>query len=358
MSSCCGNHDNSEEKNKPQSEADGNNSSEEKTEKTESALDSDNISAESNPPETPQKRLKIKLLPAAVSLFAGGVLLVFSFFNFSFNYQLRPYSAKLLGLPESADERETARLAKAVLPAEGVILPVKWGDLGEKMIKAGVIDADKFESIYKDRGGLDEESQRLLYGADNGNLKITKENAGVLLNLLWALGLGNKNTILEKGPMSDKKYGGAGGFASTGGWTLAKRNTMSHYSKHEFFSLSPEQQQLVEKVSWGIYRPCCGNPTYFPDCNHGMAMLGLLELMASQGASEQEMYQTALAVNSYWFPETYINLAKYFESQGTPWKKVSPKEVLGADYSSASGYRNILNKIKPVERQSGGSCGV
>ena len=205
---------------------------------------------------------------------------------------------------------------------------------------------------------MDEETRRLLYGSDNGNVRITKTNSGILLNLLWALGLGNKNIILEKGPMSDKKYGGADKFASTGGWTLAKGNTMNHYSKHAFIQLTPEQQQLVERVSWNIYRPCCGNPTYFPDCNHGMAMLGLLELMASQGVNEADMYKVALVVNSYWFSETYINLAKYFESQGIPWKKVDPKEVLGADYSSASGYRNILNKIRPIQQQGGGSCGV
>ena len=356
MHSCCNQHDNSEE-NKTTSEMEENHNLTEETDNKKETV-SDDMPTESNQPETLPKRMKIKLLPAVVSFLAAAVLIVFTSFNFSINFQLKPYSARLLGLPESPEARETAKLEKAVIPAEGMVLPVKWGDLGDQMIKAGVIDADKFESIYKDRGGLDEESQRLLYGTGNGNIKITKDNAGIVLNLLWALGLGNKNTILEKGPMSDKKYGGAGGFASTGGWTLAKDSTMNHYSKHSFVSLTPEQQKLVEETSWNIYRPCCGNPTYFPDCNHGMAMLGLLELMASQGASEQEMYQTALWVNSYWFPETYINLAKYFESQGTPWKNVNPKEVLGADYSSASGYRSILNKIKPIEQQGGGGCGV
>src|SRR3989344_4918222 len=298
-----------------------------------------------------------KLL-AIACFFAAAVIIVFSFFNFSLDIQLKPYSARLLGLPESPEGRETARIEKEVLPAEGVILPVRWGDLGSQLVKAGVINADKFESVYKDRGGLDEESQRLLYGSENGNIKITKEKSGGLLNLFWGGGVGNKNIILEKGPMSDKKYGGAERFASTGGWTLADGGVMDHYSRHEFFSLTPEQQQLVEETSWNIYRSCCDNPTYFPDCNHGMAMLGFLELMASQSVSEAEMYKAALMVNSYWFPETYINLARYFDSTGTPWKKVDPKEVLGADYSSASGYRNILNKIKPVERQSGGSCGV
>ena len=120
---------------------------------------------------------------------------------------------------------------------------------------------------------------------------MTQENSGTILNLLWAFGLANKNEILEKGPMMDKRYGGAENFASTGGWTLSKGDSMNHYSMHSFITLTPQQQSLVEKVSQNIYRPCCGNSTYFPDCNHGMAMLGLLELLASQGISENEMYK-------------------------------------------------------------------
>src|SRR3989344_4318375 len=106
-----------------------------------------------------------------------------------------------------------------------------------------------------------------------GKLEITRENAELLLNLFWALGLASKNEILEKGEMANPKYGGAGNFASTGGWTIVKGNAMDHYSSHKFFNLTPEQQALVDKVSRGIYRPCCGNSTHFPDCNHGMAML-------------------------------------------------------------------------------------
>ena len=158
--------------------------------------------------------------------------------------------------------------------------------------------------------------------------------------------------------MSDKKYGGAGGFASTGGWTLARGDAMSHYSKHRFIVLTPEQQTLVEKVSKGIYRPCCGNSTYFPDCNHGMAMLGLLELMASQGVSEDEMYKSALVVNSYWFPDTYITIAKFLKSQGKNWESVDPKEILGFDYSSGAGFQKVKSKVENTGFKGGGSCGV
>jgi len=252
-----------------------------------------------------------------------------------------------------------------ITPAEGVILPAKWGDLGAKMASVGVIDKSKLEELYDSRGGLNDEERKLMEGLDNGYLKITPENSGFVLNLLWALGLGNKNEILDNGPMTDKKYGGAGGFASTGGWTLADgdpaRNgagAMNHYSKHRFIVLTPEQQILVERVSKGIYRPCCGNSVYFPDCNHGMAMLGLLELMASQGVSEEEMYKAALALNSYWFPDTYLTIAKYLKSQGKDWNKTDPKEILGYNYSSGPGYQKLLEKIKNPEVKGGGGCGV
>ena len=250
-------------------------------------------------------------------------------------------------------------LEDAVLPPAGIVLPVVWGDIGAKMISAGVVDGEKFEQIYANRGGLDDETRNLLYGDSNGNLKITPDNSGVILNLLWALGLGTKNDILEEGPMADKRYGGAENFASTGGWTLARGDTMSHYSRHSFVVLTQEQQKLVERVSQNIYRPCCGNSTYFPDCNHGMATLGLLELMASQEVSEEEMYKIALQVNSYWFPDTYLTIATYMKNKGIEWKDVNPQEVLGVNYSSASGYRRIAAQVTVSQQHSSGSgCGV
>jgi len=197
-----------------------------------------------------------------------------------------------------------------------------------------------------------------MYGAENNNLKITAENAGFLLNVFWGLGLSNKNPILEKGPMQDVQYGGAGSFASTGGWTLGVGDAMNHYSMHNFIPLTDEQQILVEAVSQNIYRPCCGNSTYFPDCNHGMAMLGFLELMASQNATEKEMYDAALALNSYWFPSNYLTIASYFEKEGVSWGDVSPVDVLGFNYSSSVGFRQVLSQVNPVQTQGGSGCSV
>lgn len=255
--------------------------------------------------------------------------------------------------------RQKSALEESVLPSDGVVLPVRWGDLGIKMASVGVIDAKQFEALYADRAGAAEEMKQLLYGENNGNLKITEENSGMILNLLWALGLGTKNAILEHGPMMDARYGGAGTFASTAGWTIAEGDPMDHYSRHPFAILTPEQQKIVERVSKNIYRPCCGNATYFPDCNHGMAMLGLLELMASQNVSEAEMYRVALQVNAYWFPDNYLTIATHMKNKGVDWKDVSPREMLGINYSSASGYAKIASQVSaPQQQRRGGGCGV
>ncbi len=251
-------------------------------------------------------------------------------------------------------------LEEKIIPSAGVALPIKWGDLGAQMVKNGTIDFQKLQEIYAGRGGMGAEMKALLQKSDNGSITMTSQNSGEILNLLWAFGLANKNPVLENGPMQDPQYGGAGRFASTGGWTIAVGDPMSHYSAHQMITLTADQQALVESVSKNIYRPCCGNSVYFPDCNHGMAMLGLLELMASQGATEDQMYKVALAVNSYWFPDTYLTIAQYMQNNGIDWNSISPKSILGANYSSAQGYAQI-RALVPQESSSGqsqGGCGV
>src|SRR3989338_5708669 len=55
-----------------------------------------------------------------------------------------------------------SELERAVLPEEGVTLPVLWGDLGLKLVSVGAIDADKFKAIYEQRGAFTEEYKNLL----------------------------------------------------------------------------------------------------------------------------------------------------------------------------------------------------
>ena len=154
--------------------------------------------------------------------------------------------------------------------------------------------------------------------------------------------------------------------ASTGGWNLGKsENGGDYYNKYEIIALAAEQDALVDKVAQNIFRPCCGNSTAFPDCNHGAAILGMLQLGASQGLSEDELFEEALKLNSFWFPDQYLKMAlafQYFEK--TPWDEVDPRKALSQAYSSGSGFRNnVLGALSNIpgalpQQSGGGSCGA
>ena len=261
--------------------------------------------------------------------------------------------------PPPAARQADPGLEARVWPEIGIVLPIDWEKLVTQLTAAGGLDREKFAGFYRKGGKLDAQAASLLDGTDNGSRSMTRDNASLLLNLLWAFGLGNKSEILEQGDMQAPRFGGAGRFASTGGWTLARGDAMEHFSRHRFVYLDAEQTRRVARVAAGIYRPCCGNPTLFPDCNHGMAMLGLLELLAARDFAESEMYRIALAVSSYWFPDAYLTIARYVESkQGLGWEQVVPVKILGAEYSSASGYRRIVSEMTPVSGQSGTGCAI
>ncbi len=207
---------------------------------------------------------------------------------------------------------------------------------------------------------LETEKKMLVTLTTNGTIDTSKLSQVTELNLLWAYGLANKNQVLENGPIMDARYGGPTNMASVGGWTVTTGSVMDHYDKHALATLTPDQQTLVEKIAKGIYRPCCNNSTYFPDCNHGMAMLGLLEYLASTGATEDQMWNAAITANMSWFPDQYQTIAQYLKIKGTDMKTVTPQMLLGADYSSGSGFARIAAQVpqNQQQRSSGGGCGV
>ncbi|HEX3053668.1 MAG TPA: hypothetical protein VHP83_23620 [Aggregatilineaceae bacterium] len=228
--------------------------------------------------------------------------------------------------------------------------------MGQRLVEAGAIDLEKFEQQY---GGLSTEQQEILQGDSLQEITFTLENIQFWTNVLWSLGLTQQSNVLGEGPMMQNvEQVPLGNYASTGGWTLGNQDAVDLYNSAPLISLTPEQDDLVYQVTENIFRPCCGNPTVFPDCNHGMAVLGLLELLASQGATEQEMYQAALVFNSYAFPDTYITLAAYFATQDITWTEVAPAVALGSDYSSRRGAQRIAAAVGPIpgSPDQGGSC--
>ena len=233
------------------------------------------------------------------------------------------------------------------------------------MLQAGAIDDGQFVEVYESSGRpLSDEQLGILRQGSLAPIVINQQNAYFMLNFFWALGLVNKNPILEQGQMMAGGQQEVGNFASTGGWTIGAKAATELYSSVEIVKLTPEQQARLEEVANNVYRPCCGNPTSFPDCNHGMALLGLLELMASQGATVDQMFTAAKQVNAFWFPDQTLELATYFKAvEGKDFKAVDDRRIVGKDFMSGSGFqathRALVSKgLLPQAPSSGQSCGV
>lgn len=249
-----------------------------------------------------------------------------------------------------------------VLPEKGYPSKIRLGDSVLKLVDYGVIDREKFVALYRNRKGIPPELKTIFDEPSNKPILLTRENANYYINLLWPIGLANHMSANEKSPVNSKSLFN---FASTGGWNLGKKdNGGEYFNKFEIVPLTPAQEALVVRIAQAAYRPCCNNSTFFQDCNHGSALLGLLELGAAQGLSETDLWHEALAFNSFWFPDNYIETALYFKTvKNISWENVDPKIVMGKDYSSISGwYANVDKEIKrlnlmPLQRGSSG-CGV
>lgn len=258
-----------------------------------------------------------------------------------------------------------AALIEQINPKDGYVLPVDFGDLGPQMMVSGVFDREQFIQVYqKANQPLTDVQMAMLDGTYDGPVVIDGKNSYFLLNFLWALGLSNQNEILDSGVIQTAGQNGVEGFASTGGWTLATRPIREIFSSSRMLILTAEQQDRLEEAAAAVYRPCCDNPTHFPDCNHGMAMLGLLELMASQNASLDQMLEAAKYVNAFWYPQQTLEQAVYFQkTYGKVYQDVDAGLILGRQYSSLSGLKQIRQVLEtngwlPQAPSGGGSCGV
>ncbi len=257
-----------------------------------------------------------------------------------------------------------AELANRVVPPEGYQTRVWFGDSIVRLVAAGAISPEKFRRLYATRGGLPKWMARLFAEPSVEPIKLGFDTAPYLLNLLWPLGLSTKTRFNAQSPLNGDSLAK---FASTGGWRLGEAaNGSVYFNRVEAIGLDEGQEMNLLAVTRKVFRPCCDNSTFFQDCNHGSALLGLLELAASQGATADELRELALAANAFWYPDQYLEIAVYFkEIEDTPWEAVAPATILGKANSSRSGWsRNVHDALikanlvprAMAKRQAG--CGV
>lgn len=277
----------------------------------------------------------------------------------------------LWGLPtpeeKAAHDQETqmVEMMAQINPPNGYTVPATFGDMGPKMAAAGVFDVTEFEQVYQQANQpLTGQQVAVLAEGSSNPVVFNSQSAYFLLNFFWAVGLSNKNPVLDSGPIQQYSEGKVENFASTGGWSLAKKPINEIYSKLPLINLTAEQQKNLEEAAIAVYRPCCDNSTHFPDCNHGMAMLGLMELMASHNATVEQMLDAAKHANAYWYPTQTIEQAIFFKNTtGMDYQDIDASLLLGPKYSSGSGFQAMhqylaQNNLLPQNPNSGGGCGV
>ena len=272
-------------------------------------------------------------------------------------------------------------LAAQIIPTTGYTLSFKWGDSIHKLVETGALNISNLSIILNSsKQPLTPAEAEILNGTYNGYIQFNSTNVEFVQLVLWSLGINNNNTIINEGqiinasvPYANQinnnaslnqkvapQYVASHYFASTGGYGPLGKLQLGGL---DIINLTSQQQALMYDVATHSYRPCCDNPTAFPDCNHGAAALGLIELLASQGANESQMYGAVRDFYQYQFPQQYAEIAAYFDSQGMNYSQVNSSVVMGYSFSSYSGFSNvnqylIKNGVLQQAASGGASCGA
>ena len=278
--------------------------------------------------------------------------------------------APVYGLAGCRD-REGKGLLQAVrktleeaVPAAGVRLPFSFGAAIKHLVSAGAIDPARLLAFYGKHRQPAGWFANLLEAPSSRDIRFSRATAPHLLDLLWPLGLSNKAAFNDHSPLQGRYLRS---YASTGGWTLGRAgNGSAYFNQVDALPLTPPQQAVALEVGRSTFRPCCNNSTFFQDCNHGSALLGLIELAAFHGFSAAEIYRFALTANAYWFPAQYLLAAVYFlVFEGRSWEEIPPELILGRRFSTLRGWEKNVGvplrsaNLWPRSGGPGGSrCGI
>jgi len=261
--------------------------------------------------------------------------------------------------PDLVTRQMLENAVASVVPAGGYQSRIVLGDSIVKLVREGVLEPKKLGAIYARRAAIPEDLRDAIGTPSYQPIRLTRRNAGAYVNALWPLGLANWMAANKFSPLNGPSRMT---FASTGGWNLGReKNGGVYFNSFPIVRLTERQEALVVKVARHTYRPCCNNSTFFQDCNHGSALLGLLALGAAQGLTETELYREALAFSAFWFPSDYIETAVYFKTvRNTRWQDVNAREVMSAEFSSASGWqKNVARELARrglLPAQGGANC--
>ncbi len=258
---------------------------------------------------------------------------------------------------QSSATNKTAILLSGIFPTQGFKTSVKLNNIVPELVSSGAINLTKVKELYG--ANLTQQEIDILTKPSYTNLTLNSSNANFYLLIFWAIGISNKNTILD----NFSAQANVSNLASVGGWTLGTNASgIAYFNRLQLVNLTPLEQNEMYDVATHAYRPCCNNPTSFPDCNHGAALLALTELGASEGLNESQLYTLDLQAQTLWFPSYYATTALELNYKNVSYWN-NPKLVLGRNYSSASGwyydsYQPLKTNNQLPSAGQAAACGV
>ncbi|MDE1824625.1 MAG: hypothetical protein KGH74_05015 [Candidatus Micrarchaeota archaeon] len=276
-----------------------------------------------------------------------------------------PMPANALALFDSApvlnaSEMDFKAIAREIAPGNDVVLDARWGPWVKTLVSANALNVSSLILALNASGTpLTQAEMDILNGNSTSQIVLNQSDQQFVLYVFWSLGINNKNPVITNGMIMH--YGGNPyNLASTGGY---KPLGMLQLGNLSMVAEDGAQQDMVWRMANESYRPCCDNPTSMPDCNHGAAALGLIELMASQGMNETAMLDSLEKFNIANFPSQYYEDAIFFASHGIRWGAVPPETMLGYSFSSYTGHSRVHQYLSqygllPQGRSSGSSCGA
>ena len=192
-------------------------------------------------------------------------------------------------------------------------------------------------------------------------IRLTRDNAGLYLNLLWPLGLANRMALNDESPVLG---GYLTRFASTAGWTLGRESNGSVY-----FNKFPIIELTAPQESWPSPRQnrSSGRAATIRPFSGLQSRLGVVRPVAARGlagSQRNELYQEALTFNSLWFPSSYVQTALYFKAvERLDWQDVDPRVALSYRYSAISPWiANVKTRLTQIpglpQPQDRSSCSV
>jgi hypothetical protein len=228
-------------------------------------------------------------------------------------------------------------LTNAVNPPDGYVLPVSYGQIGPRLLEAGVIDIPALKQNFLQTGLLfSDNDEKLLVQGSQEPIIIKAQNASFLFTLFWGLGLSNQNPIMDKAPIQQANQ-----------WKVGKKPGLDLISRAKILQLSADQQVRVEEFAKEIYRPCNDASSLSPDNKYSVAMFGLLEYMVSQNVSSDTIFTTAKQVNAFWFPKQTLEQAIFFvATQLKDYNNVDSRLIVGQEYFSATGFQQLHQWLK------------